>query len=256
MSLRSFTDEEMRLLARVIEREKKSIVNTPSRPSQDRSYDENQDWLAPEVYIAKPNSEISARRVGTGTGLRSNDIAGFGNADVYRIVLDDDGNPRLVTAFESNRRIHNLSDNAITLGFITILRDKYGNWIALPLSAGTQIVRFVVDSVMDDTVDGLTAALCTVLSKTCGIGVTGTTGTGGGSGLGELEQIVVVDALGCLFDEAAVDLEAEGGRKGYAAYMDALDYRGTGTGSLDTGTGTGPASDECRWECIALCCPP
>lgn len=167
MSIRDFTDEEMNLLSRVIKREKQAIQNTPSRPTQDRSYDENQDWLAPEVYIAKPTEDIPAR---------VDDQAGFATADVYRISVDGSGNPNLIKAFESGRRIHNIFGSTISRGYVTIVRDKYGNWIAI--TGGTTLVRATVTE--------------RTRNQGTGTGTEGFTGTGTGTGVGDPNTPVAI----------------------------------------------------------------
>lgn len=251
MALRDFSDEEIRLLKLVVQREKQRNQNTPSRPSQDRSYDENQDWMTPELYIAKPTTEVSGLEAGTGTGTGDGirDVAGSGIVDIYRIIEDDNGNPRLVNIFEHPRDVYNLTGGALGDSYVALARDKFGRWITIPLTQ-FNFVRFRIDEMIPEgatgtegEIDGLRTAICTPLSKICG---------GMIPGMDENGKIRVVDALGCVFNESDEDLENN--RLGYAAYMGDLDVLGTGTVE-DPDTGTAPSiGSACRWEVPSFCC--
>lgn len=130
MAVRDFSDEEIRLLKLVVQREQGRIHNDPSRPSQDRSYDENQDWLAPEVYIAKLSSQIEGRAAGTGSG--GPDLPGVveSGVEIYRISHID-GSPILEVNRDFERDVHNIFDTSLQSGYQVIIRDKFGSWIGL-----------------------------------------------------------------------------------------------------------------------------
>lgn len=134
MSIRDFSDEEMRLLARVIRREQQTVRNPPSHQPE-----ESQDYLAPEIYIAKLTSEVTALVAGTGNAA---DQPGYTTADIYRIVSGDSGSPELAIAFETNRRVYNVSTSSVgTSDYLIVARDKYGHWIAVQGGGSTIPVR-------------------------------------------------------------------------------------------------------------------
>jgi len=157
MALRDFSDEEMRMLSRVIQRERQSVQNPRSRPGQDRSYDENQDWLAPEVYIAKPTASISALQVGVGTGTGMLDQPGYGTADIYRISGGSLGEPRLLKAFETNRRVCNITGGVLSTSDWTIaIRDKYGSWLLVNPSQNSRKAVYI----LQESGSGLPIPIC------------------------------------------------------------------------------------------------
>jgi len=143
MSIRSFSDEEMAMLSRVIRREKQSIQNPRSRPPQDRSYDENQDWLAPEVYVARILATIDPLEPGAGTGTGSNDHLGYGRADIYRIVTGSATRPYLTKALATDQRVYNITTSPLTVDdYKVVVRDKYGHWVVLALGNIPVYARF------------------------------------------------------------------------------------------------------------------
>lgn len=92
----------------------------------------------------------------------------------------------------------------------------------IPMNPGTScdVIRFQISSMTETNV----SALVDILSRTCGCEkVPQETDAG---------QVIVIDALECVFDELNADLI---GRMGYAKYMD-------------------DPTDGCQWEVTMLCC--
>ncbi|KKN23027.1 hypothetical protein LCGC14_0908980 [marine sediment metagenome] len=107
------TEKDRDLLQGLLDKERKGRVNTPSRPQQERSYAEAQDYLAPETYIAlPPGGGIPAFSVvdltGTGT-IVAGEIGtpGFAECDVYKIV----GGELVAAGFTKD--VYNLSPREI-----------------------------------------------------------------------------------------------------------------------------------------------
>ncbi len=124
-SLRTFSDADIQTLRGLIEQEERRRENNPSRPDQDRTYSENEDHQAPEVYVAY----TPAAGIGAITGL----IPGSAVCTVYQISRSGD----TLSATARTKTVYNLSGSAISGNIYTpIFRDKYGKWVAVNTSGG------------------------------------------------------------------------------------------------------------------------
>ncbi len=130
--LYALTGEDRAILKRMVEEFRNKRQNTPSRPGN-----ESQDYLAPEVYIARPSV------IGTGTGTSGTSaVATFSDMEVYRldvlaagvgtggleIPIEDAGFEKTVFSLPSSCSV--------------ILRDKFGQWIAFSVSVSEGSVLF------------------------------------------------------------------------------------------------------------------
>lgn len=136
MPLHFLTDEEVALLQRVIDAHHKNRINTPSRPPTERSFSDREDHQAPETYIAFPQDEdgIPALTPNVGTADDDYDEPGVATCDIYRIIVTD-GTPKLQPISGLEREVYNLSENAVPQAWLTVTRDKFGQW--LPFDPGT-----------------------------------------------------------------------------------------------------------------------
>lgn len=227
-----FTEDEVRILQRVIDRERRQTINVPTRQSADR-WDAGEDHQAPEVYVALPQTSagIPASEETYATG----DEPGAADCDIYQVLLES-GVPRLRPVTGLSKKVHNVGA-AIEQVWIPVARDKFGSWLAMVGSGSAglpvEIVLFRIQSADCVTL----CAIGTVLARTCG----DATAVG--------DDIQIYDALGCMLvgnEESLV------GRKGFAILMDGEDpCPGTGTW---VGTGTAGATPAgCVWNILTLC---
>lgn len=121
MSLANFTEADLAILRDVIAAAKRKQMNNEIVDADDVFPGK------PEVYIAYPQSAISAAVLATGTSTER-DQPGYGDCDIYQI-LGDNGNAELhPVGFK--KVVYNLTESEITSGPISLKRDKYGKWIA------------------------------------------------------------------------------------------------------------------------------
>jgi hypothetical protein len=108
--------------------------NRQNPPSARLGYDGFDDApQAPEVYIALvPGGGIPANEgdpellPGTGSELdyQQGDMPGYADCQIYRIIGG------VLQSCDFTKRVYNLTASAIDQGWITVVRDKFGNWIA------------------------------------------------------------------------------------------------------------------------------
>lgn len=83
---------------------------------------------APEVYIALvPSGGIPACEGTTGTGgpnFEAGDVPGYADCGIYRLVNG------IIYYTRQTKRVYNLSGDVITQQWITVKRDKFGQWFA------------------------------------------------------------------------------------------------------------------------------
>lgn len=119
MPMHFLTDAEVALIQRVLDESRGRSINPPVRNQ------EEQDYQAPETYIAKATSDIAARDDGS-----SPPLAGTGDCDIYRITINGSGDPEIVQMMGLERKVYNISDSDITSGsYFAITRTKSGKWI-------------------------------------------------------------------------------------------------------------------------------
>ncbi len=111
-------------------------INTPSRPPTPGDVFGSEDYLAPEVYVAKPQSA-------GGIPALVGKTPGSDTCDIYKIGTD--GDLAAVTSFE--KEVFNLSAEILPQEFIPVERTKYGKWITPKPATSTPAVlrKCVVD---------------------------------------------------------------------------------------------------------------
>lgn len=137
-----FSANDRRLIREAVREIMNEPRNARSRPGTDTSF-ADQDYLAPEVYVAKPQSA-------GGIPALSGDTPGSALCDIYRVY---DGDLAAVSGFAV--KVYNLSPAVITQDYFTVKRDKYGTWFAATPS-GSQAGQ--VASILFGEVDGTTAS--------------------------------------------------------------------------------------------------
>lgn len=192
MSIRDFSDEEMRLLARVIRREQQTVRNPPSHQPE-----ESQDYLTPERYIAAIGEAGSIPGLTPATGSDTiYDAPGSVECDIYRI-----SNGLLVPA-GFTKRVYNLSTRTITSDWFTVSRDKYGVWLVDSSNGGGKVTRLIVQTESWDTdlLGGGPGAICKVLWKNDEATIPSLTiAAGTGTGTDSFLRVPVYDTAGCVF---------------------------------------------------------
>lgn len=128
MALHFLNDADIAVLRELIEERKNRRINTPSRPHTDRSWTENEDHQAPEVYIIETVGVDALDAPGTGTeqSIGEGDLPAEGTGTVFKIV---DG---ALQYAGFSKQINNLSTQRVPGGWNLIIRDKFGSWIVLP----------------------------------------------------------------------------------------------------------------------------
>lgn len=268
------TERERQLLEHVVSVVRSGIVNARSRPATDQSWDEVGGHQAPELYVARSRSAGGVPAIGEGAsaGTSADDVPGHAVCDIFRIDHDTVSADPGLSRVGLSQRVYNVSSTAPT-GYFPVGRDKFGRWIALVPGGGGggENISFRIEKYLDGGVylennredeggefENYRAFLATPLSKSCNSTVHYYDKID--------EEILVVDRLGCFFDEPNVILlpdpsTGRQGRKGYATYMETHNPNGgAGTGTAGTGVGTGTLGGfmltGCYYEVIALCCPP
>lgn len=194
---------------------------------------------APETYIALvPEDGIPAAEgdpdfiTGTGTGTdlvldyRQGDRPGSATCQIYRIING------VLESCDFTKLVWNLSGSAITQKWMTVVRDKFGNWLAQVGGAGgQQTCRFEITDT--DLIDcGLCHAIVTVRSRPIGISrVEEENGSG---------KITVYDFGKCWLNNPPSLLL---GKFGHAVYYEGLEE-----------CAADPATVLNRWEIVSLCC--
>lgn len=118
---------------------------------QDRS-------AAPEVYVARtPTGGIAALQsdVGTGTGDPSLDQPGSAECEIYQIVPAEASgdSPSMMPVDGLTQTVYNLSGSDVAgNAWVLVFREKFGSWVAAPVSTGGGGIDRVVDVV--HVVDG------------------------------------------------------------------------------------------------------
>lgn len=123
MALLNLTDEDLVILRKVISEVMGDRKNFPSQ---------NQLWdlpTAPEVYVAYvPEGGIpSVDPVGTGSASAE---PGWAECNIFQIVEGE------LQDTESTRDVYNISDSEIPQGWCLVVRDKFGQWIAVTGGGG------------------------------------------------------------------------------------------------------------------------
>lgn len=159
------TNEQAELLRRVLDQFPQTAGNPRIRQDTERSYDDRQDFQAPEVYIALvPAAGIPALSA-SGTGVGAGDTPGSEECDIYQIVSGS-----LVAISGLNKTVYNLSDAEIAEGWITVIRDKFGKWIANVSGGGAVVdeceygidIAALLESTNPSYVIGVSAVGCLV----------------------------------------------------------------------------------------------
>lgn len=127
------TQADRDLIQRFLDEKRRSSLNTHNRGREGQT--EHEEWLAPEVYIAKVSTEIPAL-VGSGGDAdaeigNEGDEPGYASCDIYQIRASS-GVPKLRKVGTFPKRVYNLFGADITeTPWIPVVRDKFGSWLAL-----------------------------------------------------------------------------------------------------------------------------
>lgn len=150
---------------------------------------EHQEYMTPEVYVARtPAGGIPAldeNTTGTSTTALGDDVPGYAECDIYRIIDDETGgdNPVLKPVEELSKRVHNLSIFPIDeYQLIQVIRDKFGNWYAHDIWIGTDTVGTGTNDDEFVEIDIITG-ICPIFESES----TGTADEGGGGDVTEEE---------------------------------------------------------------------
>ncbi len=133
----ALTPKDIRLLNNIIERERNRAVNT-----RGRGYLEDEArGQSPEIYIARvPTGGIPALSEGPGTGSGSgtgpleiaDDIPGEAECNIYRLLTNDAGVPRLEGIDGLTRIVYNLCTVDIDeYQWVLVVKDKFGSWFVI-----------------------------------------------------------------------------------------------------------------------------
>lgn len=133
----TLTESDVAVLQRLLDQVKKDRVNTPSRPGI-----EEQDFLASEIHIAKPQEAggIPAATIVAGTGT-GDDEAGSGLCDIHRIIDDGTGALEIQEVANLEKLVHNISNAVIPQDWFIAAKSKYGKWLAIVAPQGFQLVE-------------------------------------------------------------------------------------------------------------------
>jgi len=146
--LYGLTRDDRAILRQMVEEFKNRRQNTPSRPNADQAWSEAQDYLSPEVYIAKPDDDIPAATgtdVGLGTGTS---IPGTGTATIYQI--DPFAESPTINGMGFTRDVFNIAGSVVEAKLCLVLRDKYGRWIIVPAGGGGSGLDLVGGTLVSD----------------------------------------------------------------------------------------------------------
>lgn len=113
ITMRTANDDDIRILQEVVRR----VLNENINPA--RSVPDVQDFLAPEVYVIKPQG-------GGIPGITRGQIArpGVAKCDVYKIKGDGG-----VVPIGLEKWVYNLATTPVSVGWSLAVRDKSGYWI-------------------------------------------------------------------------------------------------------------------------------
>lgn len=115
------TDRERDLLQKVLDEHRGRSTNISSGREND------QDDPAPEVYIAKPQTDIPARDDTVSPPLASSE-----DCNIYRITINSSGDPEIVLVTGLSKKVYNYTTEDISSEtFIVITRTKSGKWVPL-----------------------------------------------------------------------------------------------------------------------------
>lgn len=132
------TQADRDIIQRFLDEKRRSAVNTTQRGREGAN--EHEEWLVPEVYVARVPSGGIPALVGSGDESvligRDGDIPGYADCDIYRI-LQTGSRPKLRKVSFVPKKVFNLSTDAInSIPWIITLRDKFGSWLAAGVGDG------------------------------------------------------------------------------------------------------------------------
>jgi hypothetical protein len=151
----ALSEHDKAVLARFMEEVRQQFINTPSRPAMDRSWDESDDWIGPEVHVAKPKIDLPPLTPGPP------DQPGYGLCDIYRVVRSSADLPEL-HAVDFDKPVYNVSNTDITSStWLIVIRDKFGEWYVSGVlgeagtGSGTGTGQFIEMGIEDFTFNGI-----------------------------------------------------------------------------------------------------
>lgn len=151
-TVRILSEEELKLIQGMIDRERRGLLNPQSRPPSDGYLSEFNDHQGPDCYIALPTEGdgipgLTRSPTGTGTGgAQEGDTPGSAECDIYQLV---DGVLLEVTTLGD--LVYNLNEEAVEQGWVVVHRTKFGDWV---VSVNAVAVRMVITQLNPGTGTG------------------------------------------------------------------------------------------------------
>lgn len=134
------TQADRDLIQRFLDEKRRAPVNPTGRGRE--GVTEHEEWLTPEVYIAKIANTTTGIPALVGSGGDADavgfagDEPGYADCTIYRILAES-GTPKLRKVSSVGRRVYNIFPEAIVdTPWIPVTRDKFGSWLAMG-SVGT-----------------------------------------------------------------------------------------------------------------------
>lgn len=146
MTLLSFSKEEIQTLREIARNWRSGRPHLGGRSTFPPSLPTTQCYIALVPAAGIPALTYGQGPLGTGTGSGTiagtgtfeQDVPGSALCDLWQIVPDDDSNfYQLVPITTQKERVFNLTTSKITQQWVTIVRDKFGSWIAQVSGSGS-----------------------------------------------------------------------------------------------------------------------
>jgi hypothetical protein len=147
MGMYYLSDADVALLQRVINDHKGKREAPPRQGTLDQNWSAGEDHQAPEVYVAKPQTNqgipkllpTDGSETGTSTLVSGSlyDEPGQARCDIFKIIYNDTtGDPELHPISGLSKMVYNLQGFSLTQDWMTVLRTKSGKWVVATASAG------------------------------------------------------------------------------------------------------------------------
>ena len=235
------TDKDKELVQYIFD-EVRDMIKSSSTQGQGRSFNKTSRNTT-DVYIAR----VGDYGIPALDSDAEPNLPGRGLCDLFMIMKSEDGDDQLVD-IKKSEIVFNLTDSDLDEGsWVTIHRDKHGDWIAAVSSAavGSVIMFEIVSPGEEDGYETCEWVNAIVVGTTC-------------SGVPTLgSEIRVYDDMGCNFNIPPEDLLV--GPDGYpvrgvAAKMKVSDEYGYYDQYTYYDYYGYPEGSDCRWEVLRLCC--
>lgn len=119
---RFLTEKQDKLIQELLDEKRRGLRNPQNRTLAEITWDEGVAHQAPEVYIAKTQSE-------EGLPPRAGDVPGYGECDIYQVVKTG-GVDTIVQVPGLIKSVFNFTNSRISANnYFSIYRDKFGRWV-------------------------------------------------------------------------------------------------------------------------------